>query len=70
MHHAPNHGDKIVSVHLPPFIWRHRSQPSILTMADKLKGVAVEEVEHIKELTKDAVKSRTYLYPLRASLME
>jgi hypothetical protein len=39
-------------------------------MADRVKEVAVEEAERIKALTKEAVKSQAYLYPLKASFIE
>lgn len=34
-------------------------------MADKVKEVAVEEAQRIKNLTADAARSGAYLYPLR-----
>ena len=37
-------------------------------MADKVKSVAVEEAEKVKNLTRDAARSGAYLYPLRVSL--
>jgi hypothetical protein len=38
-------------------------------MSDRVKEFAVEEAERIQALTADAVKSRAYLYPLKASLL-
>ena len=38
-------------------------------MADKVKEVAIEEAEHIKELATDAARSGAYLYPVRVSLI-
>jgi hypothetical protein len=38
------------------------------TMADRVKEVAAGEAERIMVLATDAVKSRAYLYPLKASL--
>jgi hypothetical protein len=37
-------------------------------MEDKIKETALEEVEKIKGLTVEAVKSRAYLYPLKVNL--
>jgi hypothetical protein len=34
-------------------------------MADRVKEVAVEEAERIKNLAADAARSGAYLYPLR-----
>lgn len=34
-------------------------------MADKVKEVAVEEFEQARVLTRDAVKSGAYLYPIK-----
>ena len=34
-------------------------------MADKVKEVAVEEAERLKQLTADAARSGAYLYPIR-----
>lgn len=34
-------------------------------MADRVKNVAVEEVDRIKSLTAEAVRSRAYLYPIK-----
>ena len=39
-------------------------------MADRVKDVAAEEAERLKALTKDAVKSQAYLYPLKACQIE
>lgn len=39
-----------------------------MTMEDKIKETALEEVEKIRGLTVEAVKSRAYLYPLKASM--
>lgn len=36
-------------------------------MAGKVKEVAVEEADRVKSLTRDAVRSGAYLYPLKAS---
>lgn len=35
-------------------------------MADRVKQVAAEEAEKVKAMTKDAVQSRAYLYPIKA----
>ena len=37
-------------------------------MADRVKQVAAEESKKVKEMTTDAIKSRTYLYPLKVCL--
>ena len=34
-------------------------------MADKVKDVAIEEAERVKQLTRDAARSGAYLYPVR-----
>jgi hypothetical protein len=39
-------------------------------MTDRVKKIATEEAERIKTLTRDAAKSRAYLYPLKARLKE
>lgn len=36
-------------------------------MADRVKQVAAEESKRVKEMATDAVKSRTYLYPLKVN---
>lgn len=36
-------------------------------MAEKVKEVAVEEADRVKSLTRDAVRSGAYLYPLKVS---
>ena len=36
-------------------------------MTDKVKEVAIEEADRIKNLTRDAARSGAYFYPLRAS---
>lgn len=38
-------------------------------MPDRVKEFAAEEAERIKALTTEAVQSRAYLYPLKASLL-
>ncbi len=38
-----------------------------LTMADKVKEVAVGEADRIKSLTVQAARSAAYLYPIKAS---
>jgi hypothetical protein len=35
-------------------------------MADRVKQVALEEADKVKSMTTEAVKSRAYLYPLKA----
>lgn len=37
-------------------------------MAERVKEVAVGEVDRIKHLTTDAARSAAYLYPIRVSL--
>ena len=37
-------------------------------MADRVKEVAVEEAEKIRDMTVAAAKSAAYLYPLRVSI--
>jgi hypothetical protein len=34
-------------------------------MADKVKQVAAEEAARLQALTRDAVRSRAYLYPIK-----
>lgn len=36
-------------------------------MAERIKEVAVEEAEHIKNVASDAARSGAYLYPVRVS---
>lgn len=38
-------------------------------MADKVKEVAVEEADRLKQLATDAARSGAYLYPIRVSLV-
>lgn len=36
-------------------------------MDERVKQVATEEAQRVKAMTKDAVQSRAYLYPLKVS---
>jgi hypothetical protein len=40
----------------------------IVTMSEKVKEVALEEFEQAKVLTRDAVRSGAYLYPIKVQL--
>ena len=40
---------------------------SAISMADKVKEVAVGEADRIKSLTVEAARSAAYLYPIKAS---
>jgi hypothetical protein len=69
--------DFLRDLHLPPVSLSGSSNcSSCLThtvrtskkgkMADRVKQVALEEADKVKSMTTEAVKSRAYLYPLKA----
>lgn len=50
-----------LSTHIEVLALLHKTR----VMADRVKEVAVEEAERIKNLAADAARSGAYLYPLR-----
>lgn len=45
----------------------HLKALKILTMADKLKETAKQEIEQIKNVASEGVRSGAYVYPIKAS---